>query len=261
MKEIISSRDRQEAAFLLTVDTELMAHVMRYQTTDSPGRDFDAEAIFFFYGLHRADLVNLSASKGVLLFPRLWIQDAFFTLAEHIVTNVLGAGEFDQAISPQSEAVIYKYFTQTPNDTKEKATPLLIDFHAFCVHGKSPLLSTDEAEVLKAEFLRFKDRLAQNKIDTDHLNDDVLAMNGLFDYSFNYMFADWYRLPKNVRSEIPAGQPIPEDPPRLFMLTYGQFPEGGTNAWKHIVRTVNYELANNPEVSDQRSKSSSKSQK
>src|SRR5258706_6860272 len=61
MREIMVSQDRHDTAFLIAVDTQLASHLRRLQAhkpiTD-PYTNFDEEAVFFFYGLHRSENVH-----------------------------------------------------------------------------------------------------------------------------------------------------------------------------------------------------------
>jgi len=220
------------------VDVQLENHFERYTNTVDQGRVFDEEAIFFFYGLHRAELENLSAARGELIFSRIWIENVYDGMARDVVELILGTDELDPAISPKGEAVIYKYFGKTSVDAAQGpvATPLLMNFHAFLAGRNNASLTPEEADTLKNDFHNFQDRLRNNKIDLKSLHDDILGMNGLWYYCYNNIFTDWYGL---NRSEIPKTPPLPKDAPEQFMAAFMNDPSDGTNAWNRIREFAN----------------------
>src|SRR5581483_221368 len=248
MREVMVSQDRHDTAFLVAIDTQLAAHLRRLQA-DKPITDlytnFDEQAVFFFYGLHRSQIVNVWAAKGNLTFPRLWIADAFQMVADSLVENILGTEETDPRLDPKAEAVMYKYFGATAADSSgTKTTPLLIDFSALLDGKADARLTKEETEVLVNEFHLFQDRLHKKQIDQDELITDLFAADGLVEYSHTSIFADWYKMPEYAADKIPAKPPLPSDPPEGFMDAFKFYRNEGTNAWNRILIFVSPQSIN-----------------
>ena len=235
IRDAMFSQDRADASYLIAVDAQLATHLVRYiALTNNPSRDFDEEGIFFYYGLHRAKLSNLSAAKGGLVFPREWISDAFNRFADSVITNILGGVETDPNVSALGEAVMYRYFGAAASDSREtKSGPLLMEFHEFLAQTNR---SDPEERALCEEFARFKDRLETGGIRTNQLLDDISAMIGLVGFSYNDLFAEW-----TTTEEAPAA-PEPSRPPRRFLENFQGCPDYGTNVWKQICSLENAQI-------------------
>jgi len=253
MKQVMFSQERRDTSFLIAVDTQLTVHLLRYASLENnPSKNFDEEAIFFFYGLHRAKLVNLQATRGSLAFPRLWMESAFQELADNVVTNIVGNDVLDENAVPQGEAVIYKYFGLAGGDAKQPGTtPLLMDFHALLAASTNSVLTDEETGILKAEFSRFHQRLQANDINMDDLVGDLFAMIGLVNYAYNNLFADWYQLQKHPGDDIPKTPPLsPGCPPEQFALGLESLADNEadsiTNAWNRICILVNQQHRGKP---------------
>jgi hypothetical protein len=236
MRDIIASQEHRDISLLSAVDSQLMYHLVRYCRTNDQFRTFDEEAIFYFYGLHRAELVNLIATKGGLMFPRIWIEDVHYKLAVDVVFQILGANEFDPHISPMGEAVIYKYFGNASADDGKVLgkTPLLIDFHSFLTKTNDSTLTAEEAGILCGEFHNFQKRLQNNEIDRGKLIYDIIGMGHLAVYCYNNTFAYWYDLhPDKIPDELP------NDAPEQFMSAFKDDLSVGTNVWNRIREIAN----------------------
>jgi hypothetical protein len=243
MREIMVSQDRRDVSSLIAIDMQMAVHVRRLQVNDpitDPYTNFDEEAVFYFFGLHQTELVNVWASKGNLTFPRLWMANAFEAVIENVVTNILGADYMDPRLDPKVEAVMYKYFGGTfAGSDGAKMTPLLMDFHALLENDKNTILTAEERETLIAAFHRFQDRLHKKEIKEDDLINDLFAADGLVEYSYVGIFSDWYKLPQYAAEYIPPEPPLPPSPPAAFMEAfkdYGDNGATGTNTWNWVLK-------------------------
>jgi hypothetical protein len=250
MREVMVSKDRNFISYIIAVDSQLIGHLLR--STNSQPDSFDAEAAFFFFGLHRAALINLEASKGNLVFPRVWIEEAFHEMAKNVVTNILGADENSPQVSAIGEAVMYKYFGSANNDDSgssgkdehSRSGPLLIDFHRLLAETNPIRSSPKDAEdlkVLSEELGKFRERLKNKKM-VNELIEDLLIMDALVYYSYNSVFGNWYNLPKHLREEMPSVPLQTNSPPRLFVdaLAAINRPTYTTNAWVRVCKLVNH---------------------
>lgn len=243
MREMMVSQDRRDISTILAIDTQMAVHVRRLQA-NSPIVDsytnFDEEALFFFFGLHQMAMVNVWASKGNVIFPRLWMANAFEALLENVLTNVYGTDYMDPALNPKIEAVMYKYFAGTVSDNSgTKTPPLLMDFHNLLENNQDARLTREETDTLVYAFHQFQNRLHKNKIRKDELINDLLAANGLVEYSYLGIFSDWYQLPQYSADFIPIELPLPSMPPPAFIETFKDYPDNGevgTNSWKWILK-------------------------
>jgi hypothetical protein len=233
MREFFISQERRDLSFLAAVDRQLAIHLIRFREDKNDDyKAFDEEAIFFFYGLHREELVNLSASKGRVVFPRPWIGEAFSRL-ERDTKEVLGTNDFDTNISPEGEAVMYKYFGNTSVDDSKSsvATPLLIDFHTYIAKTNALKSTPGKDDDLNTEFQNFKGRFEKiDATDTMKLVEDISGMKGLILYCERDILGDWYD--ESNGFEIPPK--MPTDAPEEFMENFLAAPSLGTEAWNRI---------------------------
>lgn len=241
MKDLIVSQDRANTSSFLAVGTQLSNHLQRYVSGNKlhKNTDFDEEAIFFFYGMHRAALVNLHATEGNLVFPRVWMEEAFENMASHVVEAILGTTELDPALPADGEAVLYAYFgarsdssrTATEQAKHSEAGPLLFSFHCLLhdtTKASDPIIAL-EGELLRNQFHDFQERLHNQKIKPSEVMDTLFAMDALDVYAYNNAFADWYG---TQAEKIP--QDPPSDPPRLFLPSASQ--EVRKSTWDLIRR-------------------------
>lgn len=242
MRELIVSQDQRNTSFLLGVDNQLVIHLQRYllskQGKEKKPTDFDEEAAFFFYGMHRAALVNLQASEGNLIFPRLWMEEAFAALAQYVVDNIRGAEEVDPNVPPEAEAAIYAYFgvrgetnSSGSEDSRPVGTgPLLLKFHCMLLEKDKPAdpVLALEREVLKSEFRNFQERLHNEAFDPGHVIDALIAMQALNTLAYNSTFAGWY----GIKPEKIPNYP-PSAPPKLFLDTPPKDFGGDWNELRH----------------------------
>lgn len=220
MRDLIVSQDRADTSFLLAVDTQLSNHFHRYLLAKKGDKSaaFDEEAAFFFYGMHRASLINLHATEGNIVFPRLWMEETFENLANHVVETILGGTELDPALAPIGQAAIYEYFGRRSESNPAERTkhsgagPSLFRFHCLLhdiVTSADPA-ATLEADALKEEFRNFQERLHSGKLDPSEVINTLFAMDALDVYAYNNTFADWYGthpqpIPRNPPPDPPAG--------------------------------------------------------
>lgn len=235
MRELIISQDRADTSFLLAIDAQLSHHLRRYH---EGARGFNEEAAFFFYGMHRAALVNLQATEGNLVFPRLWMEDTFANLANHVGEVIVGAPEeSDLTFSPEGEAVIYQYFgTRSGSNRKgdERArqgdsSPLLFQFHCLLHDISNPTdpVAVAEKEALKREFGIFRARLEAKKFASAEVINTVFAMDVLRVYAYNNTFASWYETHPEPIPQVP-----PLNPPKDFAPDHSE--QDRQTAWKLI---------------------------
>ncbi len=231
MRDLVVSQERRDIAYLTAVDTEMLIHLTRYgKSAQEDFKAFDEEAIFYFYGLHRAELVNLAASRGEFTFSRLWIEYAFQALADDVVTQVLGATETDPAVSPLGEAVIYKYFHNSPvgDNQNGETTSLLADFHDLLGGARNSRLTEDQAVILKKEFQNYQTRLKNGQLKTRELIYDIYGMTVLDVYCYNNIFAEWYGV---KQADIPTL--MPSDPPPEFLASFPRR-QDAISTWQRI---------------------------
>lgn len=234
MRDLIISQDRAETSSLLAIDARLSDHLHRYHLG---ARGSNEEAAFFFYGMHRAALVNLQAREGNLVFPRLWMEEAFATLANRVVEIILGGTPRDLAFSPEGEAVMYHYFgTHSGSNRKEgelerhsDTGPLLFQFHCLLHDITNPTdpVAVAEKEALKKEFGRFQARLDAKEFTPEKVINTIFAMDVLRAYAYNNTFATWYDSHPEPIPQIP-----PINPPKDFGL--GHPTKDRDDAWNLI---------------------------
>lgn len=244
MRGVVLASDRREASYLIAVDWQLARHLLRLKAIEKSSRkdlprEFDEEAAFYFFGLHRRALTDLYANKGNLAFPRLWMEEAFQVSATNMIHNILGADEMDLSVSTLGEAAMYKYFAGQKQDASPSGE-LLFDFH--CRINQNPSDAVAELDVvLRQEFVVFRERLRAGQIKLDEIILDLYVLNGITAYAYNSVLSDWYQLPPEHKTAIPS---LPLDsgkPPELFLQpfeTQGKKLSGQT-AWERICSRVN----------------------
>ena len=235
MRELIISQDRADTSFLLAIDAQLSHHLHRYH---EGARGFNEEAAFFFYGMHRAALVNLRATEGNLVFPRLWMEDTFANLANHVGEVIVGATEEGElTFSPEGEAVMYQYFgTRSSSNRKEgerdrqaDTGPLLFQFHCLLHDIINPTdpAAVAEKEALRREFGIFRTRLDAKKVAPTEVINTIFAMDALRVYAYNNTFASWYETHPKPIPQVP-----PLNPPKDFAPDHSE--QNRQIAWKLI---------------------------
>lgn len=244
MRDLMISQDRREAAHFFALHLNLGIHLNRYmQMVDMPQDPaldkrigFEEEAIFYFYLKHRAALVNLRASKGNLIFRRVWMENVFEQLAIHLVETILGARERDPNVSAEGEAATYRLFAvrgpalSETNDEPKRPEGyhlggylVLSDFHRL-MNDESTIESQDpDVRQIKTDFGRFQKRLHNGDekppvdpfIDKVELINSIRAMQGLVAYSYQNLLLAWYQLDEH---EIPThAKCLPEKAPKPFL--------------------------------------------
>jgi hypothetical protein len=127
LRQMMTSRNGPDVAFFTAVGEQLTTHLQHWaklrqeidlrkdatEETKNAMREeavFDEEAINFFYGMFRAARIDFLATKGYVLYPRIWMEVAFERLTQHVNDRFLGASEQDWQVSAQEQAALYQYF-------------------------------------------------------------------------------------------------------------------------------------------------------
>jgi hypothetical protein len=140
-------------------------------------------------------MINLAATEGNLVFPRIWMEEAFDELAENVVVRIRGAEEYDPSISAEGEAITYQYFGgYASGKSTDRPLPSLFAFH-WLLHGvniTSHQVSAIEADALQREYQRFRERLRTDQFNAHEVMMNLRAMRALSTYAYNNTFAEWY---------------------------------------------------------------------
>jgi hypothetical protein len=222
LRETMTTRNGPDVAFFTAVGERLTIHIQRYEQQVQQanakglvGNDlsdfldhnalFEEKAIYFYYGMFRVAQLDFLATKGYVLYPRIWMEQAFVGLMSQIVEDLIGAKERDISASVEEEAVLYRYFGaskatyHTASERTNETTPDLFEFSLILNPGVSAPKTTAESPYyalhvteLRHGFQRFQARLREGKIRCDDIIVMVEAMTGLDDYAFNTLFSSWY---------------------------------------------------------------------
>lgn len=236
MRDFVVTRNRPDVAFFTAVGLRLTIHLRRYESIraeasknkltdqalskylDEKGA-FEERALYFFAGMYRASLVDFYATQGYVLYPRIWMEESFDTIANSIVTQLMGGSEDSISVSAEEQAAIYKFFgtlkatyhskrdpdKETAPENPNSAAPKrgfakevgqdLFEFNLLFSEQreyKDPYFAKC-IETLKDGFGRFRARLREGKI---RAQDVILACEtlvGIDDYAFNTLFSSWYQ--------------------------------------------------------------------
>src|SRR6202035_3481837 len=245
LREVVASKDRPDIAFITAVGDQLVSRlksrdkiIASEKTADNNigpaarsdlqrAQTFEERAVYFFYGMFHSALIDFHASKGYQLYPRLWMEEAFFQLTNRV--NELANGGQDETHTYQSEielSALYKYFgaaaatfkniTDRPGEPTKAA--VLFDFNLMLDRVErrtDPSLANDQYQIHLEDTLRkgcerFQARLNSGAINVQQLELTIATITALDDYGFNKLFATWYQGPdspnevKSLDSEIPG---------------------------------------------------------
>src|SRR4051812_37544139 len=279
LRGVLASSDRPDIAFLTAVGDHLVLHLKRWERIrKSPNakdlesaKIFEERAVYFFYGMFHAALVDFRASKGYQLYPRLWMEEAFDRLADQVDRLASDQPNLHLGTVGKEEAALYKYFGAAAgtfkNITDRSGEPaksaVLFDFNLMLDSVvKRPDLPQDKYQIPFEDELRsgctsFQARLnhrqVSDPIDVEKLELTIVAITALDDYAFNKLFGVWYQgslyqwsnSPKEVDSltkEIP-GKIEPQPPEEYIFYPLRGWEEVNTEClrkktWKIIFDSV-----------------------
>jgi hypothetical protein len=213
LREMMTSRNGPDVAFFTAVGIQLNIHLRRYERflaaqkagkVDKQAEDaaaFEKKATYFFYGMYRVAIIDFSATKGYVLYPRIWMEQAFEGLNHGFAKQF--APEAVDSAHPEEEAALYRYFGamkatyHTGTKRADEGFPDLFEFTSLM--DKTPIAPGSSAHYLamvaslREGFSRFEKRLDSPQF---HPHDAILgveAMIGLDDYAFNAVFSKWYQ--------------------------------------------------------------------
>ena len=250
LREMMTSRNGPDIAFFTAVGEQLTVHLRRYekfcqeaQANQLAGKDlkkyldekalFDEKAIYFFYAMFRVAIVDFLATKGYVLYPRIWMEEAFEHLRDDVVEAFSGIRmrmpDSDLGASVQEQAALYRYFGaskatyHTSSERSSESVPDLFEF-SFILEETGPLPQSkgdkdpyyaQHTLELRNGFKRFQERLRNKAIDPQTIILTFEAISGLDDYAFNTLFSGWYR---QFRSEPPVNlSKLLRKPPKEFL--------------------------------------------
>jgi hypothetical protein len=232
LQDMMTTRNGPDVAFFTAVGDRLTIHLRRYEIYRDARSDpnlakqyesmelFDERAIYFFYGMFRVARVDFLATKGYVLYPRVWMEEAFARITESVINEFAGSAENTLDVSPIEQAALYHYFGasnatyHTGSKRADTSFPDVFEFNRLLTaaeQSKPP--EPHIGELLKA-FQNFQRRLRDKPIDSKRLITSFEAIIGLDDYAFNTLFSEWY---KQVRSEPPPVAHLPKAPPEDFL--------------------------------------------
>ena len=232
LRDIMTTRDGPDVAFFTAVGERLTVHLRRYekfsrsQDHSNVGEDaekaalFDERAIYFFYGMYRVAWTDFVATKGYVLYPRVWMEEAFLRVTKNVIKDFMCSKEDDLSASAVEQAALYHYFGasratyHSGSRSPEEPVSDLFKFNhmledAETCGGAKPY----EAELLKG-FHNFQERLKKGCIQPEQIITSFEAIEGLDDYAFNTLFSDWY---KQFGSDDDLPVEVPNEPPEDFL--------------------------------------------
>jgi hypothetical protein len=214
LREMVTKGNGPDVAFFTAVGERLTVHLQHYeklreaQAGDAGGEEmerkmlFDERAIYFYYGMFRVAVVDFLATKGFVLYPRVWMEEAFEGLTNHVVDHFIGCKERMDDF-PEEQAALYRYFGASKatyhagSKRPDEPIPDLFQFSLMLadtrdsVAEKSPYYPPQVIELQKG-FQRFQRRLHARTIVSKEIIVTFEAMIGLDDYAFNTLFSTWY---------------------------------------------------------------------
>jgi hypothetical protein len=277
LRDMMTTRNGPDVSFFTAVGERLRVHLKRFEKFEAARKErepsqkekddalFNERAIYFFYGMFRVARMDFLATKGYVLYPRVWMEQAFDRMSEDVIKDFMCYDEDDLRIPPTEEAALYHYFgasratyhtgTKRPDDP----IPDLFDFNSQLTEAerldsaRQAIKDPHFAEVYKG-FKDFQKRLhaSDSYIHPEEIMRTFEAMIGLDDYAFNTLFSNWY---DQFRSTPPTTN-LPECAPDDFMPfmldTFepnsnepGEWEMERQKAWKIILRNVPGDLAGN----------------
>jgi hypothetical protein len=230
LRDIMTTRDGPDVAFFTAVGERLTVHLRRYekfscsQDHSNVGEDaekaalFDERAIYFFYGMYRVARLDFLATRGYVLYPRIWMEEAFSRVTDKIIEDFMGVKEDDPKASAVEQAALYHYFGASKasyyTGSKRQAVPDLFEFNKMLEDAAQSTCEEPYVAELRKGFQAFRDRLRNKCIQSQEIITSFEAIAGLDDYAFNTLFSDWY---KQFRSDDDLPVEVPNDPPDDFL--------------------------------------------
>jgi hypothetical protein len=230
LREIMTSRNGPDVAFFTALGERLTIHLQRYkkhqgkyetlrkgvegkgnveggllQSYMDKNALFDERALYFFSGMLHVALADFLATKGFILYPRIWMEQAFEGLTNDVVKHFMGTEERDLSAHPEEEAALYRYFGasramyHTGNKRSAESVPDLFEFNLMLEEQLQPNASEGypyyarHVIELQKGFERFQARLRHGDIKPDEIIPIFEAIVGLDDYAFNTFFSKWYK--------------------------------------------------------------------
>jgi hypothetical protein len=226
LREHMTTQNGPDVAFFTAIGDRLTVHLQRYKKHRAKGQasgnlpgyldanaQFDEQAIYFFYGMFRVALVDFFATKGFVLYPRIWMEQAFEGLSNHVVEHFNDGKESELKSDPEEQAALYRYFGaskamyHTTSSRDAESIPDLSQFHSLL--EKEPQLKTG--------FANFQKRLRNGAIQPDEMIRTFEAIVGLDDYAFNTLFTKWYRQFGGEEPPTILPKKLMCDPPNAFL--------------------------------------------
>jgi hypothetical protein len=274
LREMMTTRNGPDVASFTAIGYQLTVHLQRYKRflkeadesrmVDRERKNldekalFDEKAIYFFYGMFRVARADFLATKGYVLYPRLWMEVAFDRLTSHVINRLMCMDERELQASPEEEAALYRYFgaSRAMYSSSRNSNLRVPDLSEFAhLVGKqealmAPTTPDDDAMygALRTGFTAFQDRLRSGCIKPDEIIAALEAIEGLDDYAFNTLFSKWYGkfqkaevaldLPKAAPSEF-LPYPLERFEPQREVPTWDVERQ---KAWKEIDEVVPTEL-------------------
>jgi hypothetical protein len=247
LREIMTTRDGPDVAFFTAVGDRLTMHLRRYEKFQSfqsagpmPRNDcqpesnaqktalfdeFDERAIYFFYGMYRVARLDFLATRGFVLYPRIWMEEAFSRVTDKVIEDFMGVKEDDPGASAVEQAALYHYFgasrasyytgSNTGSKRPDDPIPDLFKFNKMLENATQSTGEDPYVAELRKGFQDFRERLRNKCIPSQDIITSFEAIVGLDDYAFNTLFSKWYRQ-FHSDSHLPV-EKLRNDPPEDFL--------------------------------------------
>jgi hypothetical protein len=227
---MMTTRNGPDVAFFTAVGEQLTVHMRRYEKFQNApdktifGKDwerkaiFDERAIYFFYGMFRVARTDFLATKGYVLYPRIWMEEAFARITDSVIKDYMCCEEDAPKASPIEQAALYHYFGASKamyhagSKAADEPLPDLFQFSQMLDDAGKPGAPAYVVELSKG-FQDFENRLRSGCIDRREIITSFEAIVGLDDYAFNTLFSEWYQ---QFRANPPTTQ-LPSEPPLEFL--------------------------------------------
>jgi hypothetical protein len=242
LRDIMTTRDGPDVAFFTAVGDRLRVHLRRYEKfrsfqsagpmprndrqPESDGQntalfdEFDERAIYFFYGMYRVARLDFLTTKGYVLYPRIWMEEAFSRVTDKIIEDFMGVKEDDPGASAVEQAALYHYFGasgasyHTGSKRPDDAFPDLFRFTKMLENATQSTSEDPYEAELRKGFQDFRERLRKKRIPSQEIITSFDAIIGLDDYAFNTLFSEWYK--KQVSPDLPV-EKLHNTPPEEFL--------------------------------------------
>jgi hypothetical protein len=265
LREMMTGRNGPDVAFFTALGEQLTIHLERYHklrngphqagvTDEEMNKSalFDEKAIYFFYGMFRAARVDFLATKGFILYPRIWMEVAFDRLTKRIIECFAGMKEQEvRPFSGEEQAALYRYFGasramySTGNRRSSEPIP---DLFEFALLLDKPPQSDDMPHLadLRRGFAEFQGRLRDPSFKSVEIIAAFDAIVGLDDYAFNTLFSTWYE-----KFDSKPAVDLPEEMPKDFLpyplghvegIDPGEWKKERQRAWDEFAQVLPGEI-------------------